>query len=539
MKISIIGGGGGMGQFTTKLLLRNNIDVSSIRRDDDYKKKINSVDAVLISVPEGSFDDVLDKLKQADLKGVLLIDLSSRVSAHVEKLKQLSKYSGFIHFLFGPTVGTLKNQNIIVSHDLNTKEFNDLISIFKNDGARVTASTPDHHDEMMALTQALSQFSSISLAKTLSESSVSMEDLEQFSTVTSSLNMEVISRIVEQKPELWSSIQFENSHFNKILKRHKKNIEETALFVDKKDYDAFRVMFDRLRVFWKKEEEEGSSINESSVTTVDGESVGLGVLGPAGTYSDEAASIYDNNSNVVYFETIPEIIRALASGKIEKALLPMENSIQGTILETLDGIYRCDLKIVDEVILPIKHCIAGIEKKISSDKVQYIYSHPQAIAQSSEYLERHYPHAKHVMFSSTAAGFVKIKHDGIVNVLGVGPLFAARRYGLNVVDIDIQNTDTNETLFVAVMKEVGEYSQMKNTLLAIHPNIDRPGLLYDILRVFREADINLLKIESRPSKEKLGEYIFYIKADVSPKSEILNGITKKLKAMGVVKVLTF
>ena len=88
-----------------------------------------------------------------------------------------------------------------------------------------------------------------------------------------------------------------------------------------------------------------------------------------------------------------------------KAILPFENSIQGTVLETLDGMYQTNLKIIDEVIVNVEHVIAGLDKKIPAKEIKYIYSHPQALGQCSTYLRKYYSHAKLILTPSTSAAF--------------------------------------------------------------------------------------------------------------------------------------
>lgn len=125
-------------------------------------------------------------------------------------------------------------------------------------------------------------------------------------------------------------------------------------------------MFENLLPFWKEEKQIEFLIKEKLEGVAYKKS--LGALGPEGSYSQQAALQYGAHVKPIFFDSIPEIIDALNSGKIVKAILPFENSIQGTVLETLDGMYQTNLKIIDEVIVNVEHVIAGLDKKFQQKK---------------------------------------------------------------------------------------------------------------------------------------------------------------------------
>ena len=538
MTIAIIGGEGKMGRFLAKLLEAHGIKVFPVgRQTKDVKKIIKSADCVIFAVQLAAFTDAVEGIKklnlEADLKKKLLIDLSSQVSKNIETLKSLSSNAAFVHFLFGPDIQIIKNQHIIVSNT-DDKILSELKSIFKKEGAIVTASSPEHHDEMMALVQALSQFSSIALAKTISESGSNKKELDDFSTVTFSLNAAVISRIISQNPELWASIQFLNPFFKDILKKHIKNIEVLAGYVEKKDYLGFAEMFKSLAIFWQEqkltistEQDVPEKISKNS----------LGVLGPKGSYSQQAALQYDKKAKVAFFDSIPELIEAVATSRVSKAIVPFENSIHGTYFEAFDAIYYRDLKIIDQTVVTVRHVIAGLDRKIPDKDIQFIYSHPQALGQCAGYLRKHYPKAKLVLTTSTSAAFKKILDDGLTNSLAVGPKLAAELYSLSIIQEDIQDVSNNQTLFVVITKK-SKFHPLPYTLMVIHPTKDKPGLLHDILSIFKDKNINILKLESRPARDNLGVYIFYIKAEISNRDKKLGGILKRLKTFGAITLIT-
>lgn len=549
MNIAIVGGQGKMGMLVEHLLGKHGMQVFPVgRKTKNINAVIKKCDVVIFSIPSAAFADLGSMLDEKALKGKLLVDLSSQVLGQAKKLAALSESVGFIHFLFGPDIQNIRNQNIIVSADLPDSRFASIVDALKKEGANVNSSSAEHHDYMMGLVQALSQFSSISLAKTVSESNTNKKELDDFSSITFSLNASAISRIVKQDAKLWAAIQFHNDFFTDILDAHVSTIESLRKFVTEKDYEGFKKMFETVAAFWKDEKESVMVISETN-REIDrknskrngSSSQSVAVLGPKGSYSEEASLKYDPTTEPVFYDSIAEIIHALAAGSESAAILPMENSIQGTILETLDGIYYNDLKISDEITVDIHHSIAGIDRKLAAKDVRTIYSHPQSLGQCAGYIRKQYPHAKLILTPSNPAAFKKIRDEGLTDALAIGPKICADIYGLSIIEEDIQDTKNNQTLFVAVSKKPsGKASKgtLQSSLLVIDPKENRPGLLHDVLSIFKDADINLLKLESRPSRSKLGTYIFYLKADIAKKDKKLDPILKQLQKFGKVTMLS-
>jgi prephenate dehydratase len=234
----------------------------------------------------------------------------------------------------------------------------------------------------------------------------------------------------------------------------------------------------------------------------------IAVLGPEGTWSHQAALKYNPTRNLSFFESIEDVIDQVSREEIPLGILPFENSLEGTIIPTLDGLYRERLLIQKEIVIPIQHCICGLNKDF--ENVTHIYSHQQALRQCRNYLKNKHAEAKLIHMQSTSAAFRKIKEENLLNSLAIGPRIAASVYGLNVVDEDIQDSQNNQTAFIAVGKTPMNSALAEKSTLVIDPRQDRIGLLLEILEVFKNYNLNLSKIDSRPSREKLGSYIFYI-----------------------------
>ena len=539
--ISIIGGAGKMGQLMKKVFTKHGIRVYIIGRTTKQKTRmLKSSHAILFSVPLSEFQTALRGLPQKPLHNKLLVDCSSLVLANKKLLEKHSKNVAFLHCLFGPDVGNLHEQRIIVSPNNNMPPiFHRLLNALHKERANIIYATHAQHDKMMALVQALSHHSAIALAKTLHESGATRKELDDFATLTFSLYTALIERIAEQPAEVWAGIQFYNPLFIPLLGQYQKNIKELGRIIQQKNQKAFQNVFEEIRSFWHQKEPKAffATLRE---TKHDFSATHVAVLGPQGTFSHEALIVWRPECKPAFFDTISEAFDAIHSGKLRQALLPLENSLEGTVRETIDGLYRHKtLKIIGEVVLPVKQCLAGYDARVSPHNIKYIYSHPQALSQCRKHLAAHYPRTIHMLTPSTAMAFKKIKNEARLDAFAVGPALAAEIYGLSVVARDIQDKPNNKTLFVAIAKKPPQYpATMPYLFLTIHPRKDRPGLLYDILGVFKKGGINLSKIESRPSQEKLGSYIFYLKADLSSNDRRRSAVIQSLRRFGAVTILS-
>jgi len=272
------------------------------------------------------------------------------------------------------------------------------------------------------------------------------------------------------------------------------------------------------------------------VVTINGNREGseksIAVLGPCGTFSQQAARVYDDKLEPIFFDSISEVIGAVADGVTNVGIVPIENSVHGTVVETIDETYGRRLKIVEEIVIPIRHVVAGVKGVLPDGDIAMVYSHPQGLNQCKKYLEENFFSAKRIKTLSTASAFEKIKEGELVDSIAIGPKIAAEIYGLKIIEEDVQDRENNETSFVVIKRESSENLSANKTTIVVSPKIDRPGLLYDILEVFKKKGINLSKIESRPSMEKLGSYIFYLTLDIGDNS-LLEEIINDLEVMKI------
>jgi len=222
----------------------------------------------------------------------------------------------------------------------------------------------------------------------------------------------------------------------------------------------------------------------------------------------------------------PKSQRLVGSGEVERGVLPVENSIEGSVNATLDVLTEYDLYIVAEVVVDVEHALLA-----QGDDFSVVASHPQALAQCRGYLRERYPDAELRSVSSTAAGVEEARADASVAAIA-HPSLADETVG--VVDEAVQDVEGNSTRFVAVAREaadedVEERDGDAKTTIVVYPGGDRPGLLYDILGVFKERGVNLTRIESRPSKRELGDYVFHIDFEVHKGTGDVDGILDALE----------
>jgi len=236
----------------------------------------------------------------------------------------------------------------------------------------------------------------------------------------------------------------------------------------------------------------------------------IGYLGPKGTFSQEALLKYAKNLEYSpqEFLSIGEILEAVDARIIDEAVVPIENSIEGAVNATMDIMaLENDLRIKAEVIIPIREHLL-VRKGTKLSEIKTVLSHPQSLGQCRRYLSRHFPDAVIKATNSTAAAAEEVA-KGSGDSAAIGSFEAAKAYGLEIAQTDIQDFDNNTTRFIVVAREDSERTGKDKTSIVFSTE-DKPGSLYKILEIFNLWDINLSRIESRPAKNRLGSYIFFV-----------------------------
>jgi len=228
-------------------------------------------------------------------------------------------------------------------------------------------------------------------------------------------------------------------------------------------------------------------------------------LGPPATFTHLAAiRNFGQSAEYIPVKNIPEIFIMVEKGKSDYGVVPVENSTEGVVSHTLDMFLDSDLKICAEIILEIAHHLLGKGKLENAKKV---YSHPQAIAQCRVWLEQNLPLAKICETESTAQAAQLASREE--DACAIASEVAAALYGLSILEYHIEDSPHNYTRFLVIGRDFAERSGEDKTSILFSIK-DRVGALYDMLAPFRKYGINLTKIESRPTKRKAWEYVFFV-----------------------------
>ncbi|HEX5479695.1 MAG TPA: prephenate dehydratase [Dehalococcoidia bacterium] len=231
-------------------------------------------------------------------------------------------------------------------------------------------------------------------------------------------------------------------------------------------------------------------------------------LGPPGTNSEVAAIRCAPDAEHVAYPTIPQVIRAVETGDAAEAVVAIENSLQGSVTDTVDMLIRDDgLLVTGELVLDIEHCLM-VQPGASVSEVDVIYSHPQSLGQCRDYLEQRFPRVRTEAALSNAAAVEQMMRTP--RSAAIAPERAAELYGAQVAERNIAGAQINRTRFVVLGPEETRPTGHDKTSIAFAVAHDRPGTLVSVLHEFSDRAINLTKIESRPSREELGVYIFLI-----------------------------
>ena len=269
----------------------------------------------------------------------------------------------------------------------------------------------------------------------------------------------------------------------------------------------------------------------------------VGFLGPAGTYSEEAlrASAPGHVEEVPYPD-IHEAVMAVDTGEIDRAVVPIENSLEGAVAVTLDALAleAPGVRIVAEVVHPIHHCVVAARRLDLAD-VTRVVSHPQATAQCARFLRERLPRAERVMAPSTADAVLSVR-EADEPAVALGSRLAADLYGCLVLEADVEDHPDNATRFVwlapaAAATEPPDGASARTSIVFWGGGDQAPGWLVDALRQLSDRGVNLTRIESRPRRTALGHYMFFADlegaASRPPVSEALDALGARVEELRV------
>jgi prephenate dehydratase len=266
-----------------------------------------------------------------------------------------------------------------------------------------------------------------------------------------------------------------------------------------------------------------------------------GFLGPPGTFSEEALLATATGSvQPVPFATVGDVVRAVGEGSVDHGLVPIESAVEGSVDATLDALAAAtEVVIAGEVVRPVRHALIAAAW-IALEEVRTVASHPQALAQCAGWLRSNLPNASAVAWPSTAEAVREVAGRRGEPWAAVGTLRAAELYGCQVVEEGIEDHAGNETRFVWIAHgpasagrgapAVDPAAPHKTTLVFSGAGTRGPGWLVRCLSEFAFRGINLTRIESRPNRDRLGEYVFFLDLDGSTATEEVGAAVEGLRA---------
>jgi prephenate dehydratase len=266
----------------------------------------------------------------------------------------------------------------------------------------------------------------------------------------------------------------------------------------------------------------------------------IAYLGPQGTFAEEALRSQPDlaDDDHVPERTVPDVITAVEGGDADFGVIPIENSIEGSVTVTLDTLgFDTDLLIQREVVLPISlNLVARAGTKIGD--VTTVMSHPHANAQCRGWMAAKLAGVEVEAANSTADAVARVARSRRAGVAAIGTRHAADLYGLEVLAEEIEDHPENQTRFVLVGYGVPAPTGHDKTSIVCFQSQDRPGSLLGILQEFAARAVNLTKLESRPTKKALGDYCFFIDLEGHVTDEVVADALRNLKAkQGDVKFL--
>lgn len=259
----------------------------------------------------------------------------------------------------------------------------------------------------------------------------------------------------------------------------------------------------------------------------------IGTLGPEGSFSEKAARQWSNKAELRYYDDILDAVDALLRKEVDYSIVPIENSLEGSITLTLDLLMEQQLKITGEVIVKIKHCLLS---KGKLNEIKIIMSHPHALSQCRKYIKNNFKNieARSALSTSHAAKLASESKD----IAAIASKESAKIYGLEILAENIQDVNENFTRFIVIGRKTPPATGNDKTSIIVYLEKNRPGALYEILGKFANKNIDLTKIESRPTKKSLGDYLFYIDMRGHIEDKVIKDALERVKGkVGMLKIL--
>ena len=235
----------------------------------------------------------------------------------------------------------------------------------------------------------------------------------------------------------------------------------------------------------------------------------IAYLGPKGTWSHQAAlKQFGKSCELIPCQSFKDVFDMVDRGKAQYGVVPVENSSEGSVTAVMDLFVTSPLKICAQINLNIRNSLMA---DIPREHIRILYSHPQVLGQTRNWIQRHFPNAELVETSSTTKASILAKENAAMGAASLDCPLAAELFGLNILEEDVQDQSCNTTRFAVIGRQETQPSGRDRTSLLIRIQ-HKPGTLAEVVNCFQRHNNNLIRIESRPSKVINWEYVFYIDA---------------------------
>lgn len=305
--------------------------------------------------------------------------------------------------------------------------------------------------------------------------------------------VEIAKKIADKKKEIDEPVEVKEVEEDKIRQLIKKtNLNPLAV----------EEIFEKIMKLTKEEEYSMLGIKKT-----------VAVLGPKGSFSEELAlKVVGSRLPLRYCSNTDEIIKLVESGEVDYGIVPIENSVNGTVLPVLDALMSHEVEVFGETKLEVNHCLVA-KRELKFGDIRVIYSHPQAIAQCLGFINNYLPNAE-IRYTSSTSDAIRLLDDFSAAIVSEN---AAKLYKLVILRKGIQDLrDRNITRFYMIRRKTGKMEgKITSLFFAVE---DKPGALKNVLEVFYRKGFNLRKLESRPAKTGLGDYVFFVEVE-APLSE--------------------
>ncbi len=529
-----------MGQAFKKHLEKKGYEVLVSGRSTEltHEQLAKQADIVIISVPISNTVEIIEKIAPHLRPKTILADFTSIKAEPLYAM--LSAHAGPVvglHPVFGPE-NVSPGQTIVICPGRDEKAQKKVEQVFSD--FHLIELEAKEHDKAMALVQGLQHFLETAFAATTAKMQIPLDTLLAVSSPIYRVQMDLVGRIIGQNERLYDEIVHGTKMSTQTIQLFLEVAQKIAADGSPEFLQAFRDGREYFGDFCSQAKRESNEIidflasrsaQKLHADQAESEEItDLGVLGPELTWSDLAAQKFYTDKSKRLYPSFPAIFAGLQNNEIAAALLPIENKIAGTVRQVWEGIAADDLWISRVIDLPIAHVLAAPQKQ----HIETIFAHDSALAQCRKYLAAQYPKAQQIPVASNSEAIVRAR--SMPGAAAICSQQAAELAEFAILAEHIADRDGNATRFALVQKKTGTKKLGGERLTTIFFGLKNvSGALFGILKIFADANINLVRLESMPTGDGFAEYAFFIDFEGEYTDELaikLERLTTDLRVLG-------